>query len=71
MYKYTSKQIRIPGGFFLPFGGKLNPENRWVILSSMIPWEEFEEEYATNFKKTKRGQEAYNVRIALGSLIIK
>jgi IS5 family transposase len=71
MYKYTSKQIRLPGNFFLPFGGKLNPENRWVILSSMIPWEEFEEEYAINFKKTKRGQEAYNVRIALGSLIIK
>jgi hypothetical protein len=36
MYKYTLKQIRLPGDFFLPFGGKLNPENRWVILSSIF-----------------------------------
>lgn len=71
MYKYTSKQIRLPGDFFLPFGGRLNSNNRWVILSTMIPWEEFEDEYAKSFKKTKRGEVAYNVRIALGSLIIK
>lgn len=54
MYKYTSKQIRIPGDFFLPFGGKLNPENRWVILSSMIPWEEFEEGVCHKFQKDKK-----------------
>lgn len=71
MYKYISKQVILPGDFFLPFGGKLNVNNRWVILSTMIPWEEFEAEYARNFKKTKRGGEAYNVRVALGSLIIK
>ncbi len=71
IYKYTSKQIRLPGDFFLPFGGKLNSNNRWIILSTMIPWEEFEDEYAKNFKKSKRGEVAYNVRIALGSLIIK
>lgn len=56
---------------FLPFGGRLNPDNRWVVLSTMIPWEEFEDEYAKNFKKTNRGEKAYNVRVALGSLIIK
>lgn len=71
MYEYINRQIRLPGEFFLPFGGKLNPENRWVKLAEMIPWEDFEEEYVKNFKKSHKGERAYNVRIALGSLIIK
>ncbi|MBD3886094.1 hypothetical protein IFO70_30830 [Phormidium tenue FACHB-886] len=28
--------------FYLPFGGKLSGENRWVKLAQLIPWEEFE-----------------------------
>jgi transposase, IS5 family len=28
--------------FYLPFGGKLSGENRWVKMSDLIPWEEFE-----------------------------
>ena len=36
----------------------------------MIPWEEFEGEYAKNFKEEK-GAPAKSFRIALGALIIK
>ncbi len=50
MYKYSAKQILMPDDFFLSFGGKLNNNNRWVKLAQMIPWWEFEEEYAENFK---------------------
>jgi len=25
--------------FSIPFGGKLNPENRWVKLAEITPWE--------------------------------
>lgn len=57
--------------FFLPFGGKLNKENRWVQLEAMIPWWEFEEKYAKCFKKTNRGEKAFSVRVALGTLIIQ
>jgi hypothetical protein len=32
--------------FVIPFEGKLNEENRWVIMAKLIPWSEFEEEYA-------------------------
>lgn len=71
MYKYTSKQMKMPIDFLLPFEGKLNPNNRWVKLAGMIPWEDFEDEYAKNFKKTNKGEMAYNVRVALGTLIIK
>ncbi len=31
--------------FTLPFGGTLDTENRWIQLSSLIPWDEVEETY--------------------------
>ena len=49
---------------------KPKEENRWVIMSKIIPWEEFEEEYAKNFSENK-GAPAKPFRMALGSLIIK
>ena len=57
--------------FFLPFGGKLRSDNRWVILADMIPWELAESFYAEQFAKSKRGPSAKSARVALGSLIIK
>ncbi|MCY9692576.1 IS5 family transposase [Paenibacillus alginolyticus] len=57
--------------FYLPFGGKLNPTNRWVQLAAIIPWEKVEEKYVGSFKSPSIGQKAYSARIALGSLIIK
>lgn len=71
MYKYSDNQILLPHEFFLPFGGKLNPENRWCKLAAMIPWHRIEEKYAKNFKNLRRGQVANSGRIALGSLIIQ
>ncbi len=57
--------------FYLPFGGKLLSNNRWVRLSKQIPWEEFEQDYSKHFSSTGQGAPAKSVRIALGSLIIK
>jgi IS5 family transposase len=31
--------------FYLPFGGKLRSDNRWVILAGQIPWPEIERTY--------------------------
>ena len=56
--------------FYLPFGGKLNGENRWVTLSKLIPWEKYESEYAEQFNK-EIGAPAKPFRVALGALIIK
>ena len=56
--------------FHLPFGGKLDPNNRWVKLAEAIPWHVAEELYATKFP-SKRGAPALTVRMALESLIIK
>jgi transposase, IS5 family len=56
--------------FELPWDGKLAEDNRWVRMAKLIPWSEFEEEYAQNFTK-ERGAPAKSFRMALGALIIK
>ena len=33
----------------LPFEGRLAANNRWVKIAQLIPWSEFEEDYAENF----------------------
>lgn len=71
MHPKTIRQIILPEDFFLPFGGSLNPENRWVKMAALIPWWELEDQYSQYFKTTKRGEKAFSVRVALGALIIQ
>lgn len=71
MYNKKSNQLSLIAKFYLPFGGKLNENNRWVTLSEMVPWYKFEDEYAKNFKPTNKGEKALSIRIALGALIIQ
>lgn len=53
------------------FGGiALDPDNEWVKLAKLIPWHQFEEEYASSFP-SGQGQPACSFRMALGSLLIK
>jgi len=40
MIRYTSSKQLSLEGFVLPFGGKLNPRNRWVKWSEIIPWDD-------------------------------
>lgn len=56
--------------FFLPFDGKLDPENRWVKLSETIPWEEIGLVYNRSMK-SKMGPPALPSRVVVGVLIIK
>jgi hypothetical protein len=51
-------------------GFYLDENNRWVILSKLIPWSEFEEQYASVFDD-KIGAPAKPFRLALGSLLIQ
>lgn len=71
LYEMTENQLILPDDFFLPFGGKLDKDNRWIALAHLIPWWKAEEKYAKAFKKTFKGQRAVSVRIALGTLIIQ
>jgi hypothetical protein len=74
MYEFHShreNQLLLPDYFFLPFGGKLNKENRWVKLAQLMPWAHAEEKYAKSFRQSFRGQKAVSIRVALGALIIQ
>jgi hypothetical protein len=55
--------------FKTPFLNQLQADNRWIQLSQLIPWAEFEETYQSHFGST--GNTAVPFRVALGSLIIK
>ena len=69
MYRKPSLQMTIDD-FILPFAGSLSADNRWVKLARLIPWEEFEKEYAFLFP-SDRGNVAKPVQMALGALIIQ
>ena len=56
--------------FPVPFAGTLDPDNRWVSFSALMPWVELEETYATRFNPTT-GAPAKPVRVAFGALFIK
>lgn len=57
--------------FYLPFGGKLDPGNRWVKLAGLVPWDTIEERYAGALAGTGMGAPPMSGRIAFGALIIK
>ena len=44
MYRSQRQQLEFPD-FYLPFSGQLDPENRWVALARLVPWELAEEIY--------------------------
>jgi transposase, IS5 family len=71
MYREESVKQQKLEDFHLPFGGHLDEENRWVILSKKVPWEELEEDYKDQLSDNNLGAPAKSLRMALGALIIK
>jgi len=56
--------------FFHPFGGHLDPDNRWVVMSGIIPWERLEGQYTPQFNPTN-GAPAKPFRMVLAALCIQ
>jgi len=54
----------------VPFGGTLDPENRWVLFATLMPSDEIEEAYDHQFSPTT-GAPAKPARLAFGALFIK
>ena len=67
MYRKSQEPPITPEKFELSPGTKLSLHNRWVIMAELIPWDKFEEKYATLFDEEK-GVPAKSFRMALGSL---
>ncbi|HEX3010223.1 MAG TPA: transposase [Bacteroidales bacterium] len=57
--------------FKSPFEQQLNPQNRWVVLARLIPWDEISNLYLKNTGTSSTGRPPLNPRIVIGSLIIK
>ncbi|MCK4295557.1 MAG: IS5 family transposase, partial [Candidatus Marinimicrobia bacterium] len=56
--------------FVLPFSGRLDPNNKWILLSRMIPWEDLAGKYTKRMSKDF-GRLSIKPRVAIGALIIK
>lgn len=70
MYKAKDKSEYSFFDFNQPLGMHMNPENRWIRLAELIPWDEYEEKYASRFM-SDTGNVAKPCRMALGALIIQ
>jgi len=70
MYRSDNRQQLEFPDFYLPFSGHLDPENRWVALARLVPWELAEEIYHADLCKDS-GQPIVPARVALGALLIK
>ncbi len=67
--KHHNGQLSIEE-FYVHSGGTLCPNNRWVLFSSLMPWEELEDTYAPQFSATTRAP-AKSVRLSFGALFLK
>jgi len=56
--------------FILPFGGRLKPDNRWVKLSAVVPWDDLESAY-NSVMNMKEGRPCKPARLVIGAMIIK
>jgi len=70
MYKDDSFTPIFPE-FGLPFGGYLDPDNRWVKKAAMIPWAVVTREYKNQLSGSTTGCPALTARMAFGALVIK
>ena len=48
MYRKVGQRDMAPENFELPFNSQLYPDNRWVVMASLIPWEKYEDVYGIN-----------------------
>ena len=72
MYRRLNRNQLSIEEFFLPFGGRLSADNRWVKLAKMMPWDLIEDLYAKNFVGDKSdGRPPIPARIAYGAIYIK
>ena len=65
-YRENRDQLSIED-FFLPFGGKLRNDNRWVKMAEIMPWDLIEDIYLKSMSQEK-GRGAYSANGILGYL---
>lgn len=69
--KYVSPSQAILPGFESPFTQKLDPHNRWILLSKRIPWDKIASAYNKQLSGSKEGRPPLSARLVIGALFIK
>ena len=70
MIRYNSQNQLNIENFDTPFDRALDPENRWVKLASLLPWDEMAQIYYTTLSPDM-GRPSLDARVVIGSIIIK
>ena len=72
MYRKANRGQLSLEEFYLPFGGQLSADNRWIKTAQLMPWELIEDLYAESFKDEREdGRPPIPARIAFGAIYIK
>lgn len=69
MYRGKDRQNKPLFSSLFPFGGSLDPENRWLRIKKLIPWKKLESRYESYFSKL--GRRALDGRLVIGVLLLK
>ena len=70
MIKYTPTSQLTLEVFSHPFENELSPDNRWVKLSKVVPWDELASVYAKQLDSGS-GRESIDIRMVIGAIIVK
>jgi len=70
MIKYTPANQLTLDGFSTPFENSLSPDNRWVKLAKVIPWDDLAKIYISKLNNHS-GRNSIDVRMVIAALIIK
>ena len=69
MYRGKDRQTLPLFSELFPFGGKLDPENRWLKIANLLPWEEIESRYIRHYSAI--GRPSLDGRLVIGVLFLK
>ncbi len=70
MIKYTPASELKLSQFETPFKQSLSPENRWVKMAELVPWDEMAEVFFDSLSKDQ-GRPTVDLRIILGAMMVK
>ena len=70
MITYTPSNQLTLEGFLHPFDRELSPDNRWVKLATLIPWDALAAVYSQSLSSSS-GRKSIDVRMVIGALVVK
>ncbi|HKK73865.1 MAG TPA: transposase [Saprospiraceae bacterium] len=70
MIYYTPASERTLSLFKTPFDQSLSPENRWVKMAELVPWDEMAKVFFSSLSKNQ-GRPTVDLRVVLGALLVQ